>query len=296
MRYWNARALAFFRGQHFQANLCQDMVIQFFRSQVPPTEEPGPEHMRAFQKLSRYEGFPGKQYPHESAAAPWRLFISTMARETKEAAQAAMHRGKFNSTNIADDVAAVYIRCDFDIVGQNGEKGPYQYGLLPHRFVGQQLPTGISKVVLLWGKRPLKTKRSNLCPKVIEDFQRYLISRNLAVEVTEPGVDTLESDWVQLSRFRTVFSWPSTFSFTALLGNPHRVFFPFNAAKMLIVEPPQGMLEACKTPHPQWSWVETDFLPSTFLKGMGWKAIRDYLNSEFCDPAVVHCIPARTSC
>jgi len=217
-----------------------------------------------------------------------------MAEETKEATQAVVHSWNFSSNaDSADDVAAVYIRCDVDIVGEAGETGMLQYGLLPHRFVTLHLPSVISKLVLFVGKGG---RNSSLCPKVIEDFRMYLIVRNLKVEVREPGEGSLETDWARLTTFRTVFSWPSTFSFTALLGNPHRVFFPFNAANMLIVEPPLNMLEACRAPQPQWSWVETDFLPGRHLAGMSWEMVHGYLNSERCDPRVVPCIPARPSC
>lgn len=292
MRYWNARALAFFRSQHFQANLNSAMVIRLLRSRAPPQTEPDPEQMRAFKKLSRYEGFPGSPYyPHSSAAAPWRLFIDTMVQETKEAAQTVVHRESL-PTN-ADTVAAVYIRCDVDIVGEANETGMVEYGLLPHRFVGRQLPSSISKVMIFLGKGE---RKSLLCPKVIGDLERYLKGRNLTVEVKEPGAGTLEADWARLTTFRTVFSWPSTFSFTALLGSPHQVFFPFNAANMLIVEPPPGMFEACRAPHQRWYWVQTDFLPGRNLAAMKWELIRDYLNSEFCDPGVVPCIPAKPTC
>mmetsp|Transcript_50217 Transcript_50217/g.141580 ORF Transcript_50217/g.141580 Transcript_50217/m.141580 type:complete len:426 (+) Transcript_50217:306-1583(+) len=299
MRYWHNRAFAYFRGQPFQADPVNDaQVLRHFRTWVPEEKSPDARLMQAFRKLSRYPGFPGElahYYPHAYATAPWRLFLDTMVEETAESARRILH-GKNSSAKPAD-VAAVYIRCDIDIVGEDGSVGMAEYGLFPHRFVGQRLPQGISKVVLLLGVR---YRTSKLCPRVIDDFQRYLTERGLEVEVREPGGgDTggaLEDDWAQLTTYQTVFSWQSTFSFTALIANPHRVFFPFNGGNMVIVEPPLGMQEACKTAHPRWSWVATDFLPGKHVSGMAWERIHGYLNSDSCDTAAVPCIPARESC
>lgn len=177
--------------------------------------------------------------------------------------------------------------------------------MLPHRFIGNHLPLTVSKVVIIHGTRP-PTKAcsrgsgthgcSQLCPKVINDLQKYLESLNRSAEVWPPSENaagTTEIDWARLAFFRTVFSWPSTFSFTAFLGNPHRVFFPYNAMRMLLVASPYG---AIPSPHAKWNWVESDFIPGAEVGQMSWDQVRSYLNSESCFPERHRCVPAPSDC
>jgi len=201
---------------------------------------------------------------------------------------------RWNLPTPSADVAAVYIRCDVDTVGEVG-KGPPEYGLLPHRFISDRLPAGVSKIVLLLGKRGNKCV---LCPKVIADLTSHLEQLRLAVEVLEPSSGPPEVDWARLATFRTVFSWPSTFSFTALMGSGahNRVFFPYNGARMLFVSPPRDVPEIQRVTPANFSWVETDYLPGRALAGLRWEQIQKYLRSQFCDTSVVPCVPLPASC
>ena len=83
-------------------------------------------------------------------------------------------------------------------------------------------------------------------------------------------------------------STPSTFSFSALQGNLNRVFFPYNARKLLIPGPAAPL--AAVTPTPSWRWVETDYLPGSRALGLPRAVVAEYLNGPRCE-AHQRCVP-----
>lgn len=200
--------------------------------------------------------------------------------------------------NVEDPcTAVVHIRCGADTM-----RAP-DYGLTPHRFVLNNLPPHITKVLFVG--RPFALgegeegasymngveKPRNFCALAVKDLKAELERRNLAVSTRSSG--SVEADWVVLASAPVLFCWTSTFCATAALGNPGIVFIAVNGKKMSVAAPPSSMGDATLPPlsRPGLHWIEMDMLvipiPSSYNPSD--VQLLEYLRSSECIPQKHRC-------
>eukprot|EP00747_Dinoflagellata_sp_TGD_P120504 gnl/TRDRNA2_/TRDRNA2_173257_c1_seq1.p1 gnl/TRDRNA2_/TRDRNA2_173257_c1~~gnl/TRDRNA2_/TRDRNA2_173257_c1_seq1.p1 ORF type:complete len:295 (-),score=40.33 gnl/TRDRNA2_/TRDRNA2_173257_c1_seq1:93-947(-) len=245
----------------------------------------------AYRKF-RMEG--GGLYPHTDSKAPWHLFIKQMAEESRALSKQVLAGLGDNQTAVLqpllndESVAAVHVRCDNDIMTYHSD-----YGVLPKRFYLDRLPTQIRKVVMITGVNPTPmitgfdptpADDPAKCSRYVTEMQSWFESSGRSTVIWQHGSEDMEMDWAALGNIRTVFGSPSTFAFSAMIGNPGLAFFPSNGENLAIAAAPEAIPATMLVPHERWSWVPSEFFPGQSLDAIPWELVNEYLSgTEKCE-------------
>jgi len=297
-KYWNGRAIAELTGQDFvvdadslksfeQLNLTDALsLIPLFPKSVKPNlsiAKPYPDKERLDLRRS--------EWPAREPSAPWHLILDTILKDTVAVvnqlppvlAPDAQPSGGVASS-ASGSYAVVHIRCDTYTLDKHTD-----YGLVPHRFVGDNLPSHIEKVYLVGENSTFDT--ANVCGQSAQDLQDYLREQK-GVDVRPVSRDS-RSDWLFLARAPFLFCMPSTFCASAALGNPNSVWMAVEGISTSVVaasESLQQVMSSMKSKREaQLKFVEIDYIPAVRAASLSWREMRRYLRSTSCKES--YCLP-----
>eukprot|EP00747_Dinoflagellata_sp_TGD_P120505 gnl/TRDRNA2_/TRDRNA2_173257_c1_seq2.p1 gnl/TRDRNA2_/TRDRNA2_173257_c1~~gnl/TRDRNA2_/TRDRNA2_173257_c1_seq2.p1 ORF type:complete len:289 (-),score=34.35 gnl/TRDRNA2_/TRDRNA2_173257_c1_seq2:93-929(-) len=229
----------------------------------------------------------GGLFPHMWSTAPWHLFAKQMAEESHFLSKQVLAGLRDNQSAVLqpllndESVAAVHVRCDNQLTTYHSE-----YGVLPKSFYLDRMPTQIRKVVMITGVNAMMADvtHPSICSKYVTAMQSWFESSGWSTVIWNHGSEDMEMDWAALGNIRTVFGSPSTFAFSAMIGNPGLAFFPSNGENLAIAAAPEAIPATMLVPHERWSWVPSEFIPGQSLGAIPWEVVDQYLSgTETCE-------------
>jgi len=290
-KYWNERAIAELTGRDFVVD--DDSLNNSKQSPLTDAFSLIPLLPKSVQSnLSIAKPYPHKakldlrrsEWPAREPSAPWHLILDTILQDTVSVvnklppvrAPDAQPSGG-GASNASGSYAVVHMRCDV-----NSWNAHTDYGLVPHRFIGDNLPAHIKKVYLVGQNNTFDT--ANLCGQSAQDLQDYLRQWK-GVDVRTVSRDS-RSDWLFLAQAPFLFCMPSAFCASAALGNPNPVWIAVQGTSTSVVaanESLQQVMSSWKSKREaQLKFVEIDYIPAARLSGLPWQEVRRYLRSLGC--------------
>lgn len=274
--YWNARAVALFTDKEFRASGSNDVVLKHLPSLVK-CRRSLKNRRQLYKALADIpEHCLDCPYPAEAQYAPWHLIMDEILDDSEVVVKAVQAQVPDFSIP-GNDTAIMHVRCDEYIMQHHMD-----YGMTPHRFIADNLPSTISKLIILG--TPAALNEANLCGKGVGDLKMFLKDKRPALDVQLSSGGSSLHDWVMLATAPIVFCQLSTYCWSAALGNPNTVFMAVNGNHTAVVKPGSKLdtQKAKAAMRPGWSWVETDYMPGKAMAQMPWKKFRDYLRSDSC--------------
>lgn len=283
--YWNARANAACQQEPFNAADPHHPLLGKFPLHVDsPMLTPDMREkcavLKSIEASKKGRVCRTCGYPHTSQYAPWRLFYDVIHKET----QMVLKKFKAHPWALDPHTVAIHIRCDDYILLFHDE-----YGLLRHRYYENHIPNDTQRVVILSTSETFgnhtntagcfiepPTTKMHKCTRSVFDLKAYLENHhpNITVELGLCGSDGEVGDWLFLASAYTVILSPSTFSFTAALGNPHAVIFPTVKPSLIVAN---GPLLANWSTFTHFDSNKTELLGGKTIRAKQWSDIREWL-------------------
>ena len=298
VHYYNQRAIAFLENKVFRANpfrinkdgtnSTSKGLISCFPLRATP-EVFAEDRVRLLAALEDHniplhDILPKHGYPHIVPTSAYRLISRTISHETQAIAQAWSSLPKYlNDAPQPETTAVVHLRCNDYILNLH-----HDYGILPHRFVLDRLPSDIDHVTIVRQDE----KEENPCLWSMVDLVDVL--KGKGINVTLRSSPDWISDWLFMARAPLLFCAPSTFCLTAAWANPNTVFFASNehAAVVPTESTLQRIIDENDVTHSGFEMIPIDFLPGKTAKNMTKEAVLKYTQSARCVPLLHGCLPS----
>mmetsp|Transcript_371 Transcript_371/g.1238 ORF Transcript_371/g.1238 Transcript_371/m.1238 type:complete len:396 (+) Transcript_371:86-1273(+) len=288
MLYWNARALAFFKGASFKLTVERKGLVTNFPKEVPaPNSTPSELQSRLWKTMSKMKDVCWEcPFPHGRLYGPWRLVGDLIFEETARTVESMILASEDPKTKDYTDWtdrrswAVLHFRCDKTIWGNE------QYGFLRHAFIRKRLPKSTTHMLIVGQVK----SDEMLCQQILEDLVHWLEeARHLSVSLQETKGEA--NDWLTLATAPLLFCSSSTYCLTAAMGNPNTAYFPVNGDNMVVLPDGPELAEAASLRPPGFHFVPQDYVPGPAVSGMEWEDLQAYLHANRCQRQRHRCVP-----